>query len=72
MAVLPASEEAALAAAQARLEGLPARIEDAEFAKEKLLDEAPLPHDAKTRRAVEAASHVRKRLLEELKQWGSP
>ena len=66
-----AEAEAALAAAQARLEGLPARIEDAEFAKKKLLDEAPLPHDAKTRRAVETAIQVLTELLEEQKQWVS-
>jgi DNA repair exonuclease SbcCD ATPase subunit len=63
-----AEAEAALAAAQAKLEGLPARIEDAEFAKEKLLDEAPLPHDAKTRRAVEAATQMLTELLEEQKK----
>ena len=66
-----AEAEAAIAAAQAKLEGLPARIEDAEFAKKKLLDDAPLPHDAKTRRTVEAATQVLTELFEEQKKWDS-
>jgi len=63
--------ETALAAAQAALEALPARIEAAAAAKQKLLDEADLPLDAKTRRAVDAATQVLTDLAEEQEQWSA-